>query len=364
MRAAICREFGRPFTLEDVTIVPPAPDEVVVRLVAASICHSDVIFASGGWGGPLPAIYGHEAAGIVDAVGRSITDIGPGDHVVLTMVRSCGTCPCCTRGLRGCCVHGFGDGLAKIKDGSGQSVYQGLKTAAFAERAVVHRSQVVKIDRDLSFDIAAVLACGVITGYGAVTRSAAMRPGANVAVIGAGGVGLNCIQAARLGDAVAIVAIDRMASRLEFAKTFGATAVVDVSEDDPAQSVLDLTAGQGVDYVFVAAGAKAAIETAFAMLAPGGAAVLVGIPESGVSAVFDPVALASGSCRIIGSKLGDTDIERDIPALIDLYRAGRLKLEDLITDRFPFDAINQAMAKARTGSGLKIVIEFATPSGA
>jgi Zn-dependent alcohol dehydrogenase len=362
MRAAICREFGQPFSLEDVTLAPPEPDEVVIRLAAVSICHSDVIFADGGWGGALPAIYGHEAAGVVEAVGGSIEDIAPGDHVVVTMVRSCGTCPCCARGLRGCCVREFETGRSvKIKDGSGQPVHQGLKTAAFAERAAVHRSQIVKIDRDLSFDIAAVLACGVITGFGAVTRSAAMRPGADVVVIGAGGVGLNCIQAARLGDAASIIAIDRMASRLEFAETFGATATVDASEEDTVKAVLDLTAGRGVDYVFVAVGAKAAIESAFSMLAPGGAAVLVGIPESGVSTAFDPVALASGSCRIIGSKLGDADIERDIPVLIDLYREGRLKLNELITDRFPFDAINQAMANARAGGGLKTVVAFDAP---
>jgi Zn-dependent alcohol dehydrogenase len=362
MRAAICREFGQPFTLEDVSLAPPGADEVVVRLAAVSICHSDIVFADGGWGGALPAIYGHEAAGIVETVGGSIDDITPGDHVVVTMVRSCGTCPCCARGLRGCCVHDFGKGAGvKLRDSSGQAVAQGLKTAAFAERTAVHRSQIVKIDPDLPFDVAAVLACGVITGYGAVTRSAAMRPGADVVVVGAGGVGLNCIQAARLGDAKTIVAIDRAASRLDFARTFGATALVDASEDDSVQAVLDLTAGRGADYVFVAVGAKAAIETAFSMLAPGGAAVLVGIPENGVSTTFDPVTLASGSCRIIGSKLGDVDIDQDIPTLINLYREGRVKLDELITDRFRFDAINEAMAMARSGGGLKTVIEFGAP---
>lgn len=307
----------------------------------------------------MPAIYGHEAAGIVEAVGGSIDDIVPGDRVVVTMVRSCGACPYCTRGLRGCCVHEFGDGGdVKIRDVFGQPVFQGLKTAAFAERTAVHRSQIVKIDRDLPFDVAAVLACGVITGFGAVTRSAAMWPGADVVVIGAGGVGLNCIQAARLGDAKHIVAIDRVANRLDFAKTFGATELVDASLEDPYEAVFNLTAGRGVDYVFVAVGAKSAIESAFSMLAPGGAAVLVGIPENGVSTVFDPVTLASGSCRIIGSKLGDTYIDQDIPALIGLYREGRLKLDELITDRFPFEAINQAMANAREGGGLKTVVEF------
>lgn len=359
MRAAVCREFGKPFILEDVALALPASDEVTVRLCATSICHSDIIYAEGGWGGDLPAVYGHEAAGIIESAGSSIGDVAPGDHVVVTMVRSCGTCACCSRGLRGCCTQEFGHGDgSKITDESGKPIHQGLKTAAFAERTTVHRSQIVKIDCDLPFDVAAVLACGVITGYGAVAHSAAMRPGTKVVVIGAGGVGLNCIQAACIGDADRIVAVDRTSSRLEAALTFGASHGINALTDDPVDAVFDLTEGHGADYVFMAVGAKAAIEAALSMLAPGGAAVLVGIPENGVSTSFDPTALVSGSRRIIGTKLGDADIERDIPALIDLYHRGKLKLDELITSRFSFEMINQAIASAKEGEGLKTVIQF------
>ncbi|MGI9420279.1 MAG: zinc-binding dehydrogenase [Geminicoccaceae bacterium] len=359
MRAAVCREFGQPFVLEEVTLSPPGPDDVSVRLRATSICHSDIIFADGGWGGELPAVYGHEGAGVIEAVGAQVGDIRPGDRVVVTMVRSCGACPCCRQELRGCCEHDFGQGeTVRIVDQAGQPIHQGLKSAAFAERATVHRSQVVKIDADLPFDVAAVLACGVITGFGAVANSAALPPDGNVVVIGAGGVGLNCIQAARIGGARRIIAIDRSASRLDAARAFGATDGIEAGADDPPRAVLDRTDGRGADHVFVAAGAKSAIESAFELLAPGGTAVLVGIPETGVTASLDPIHLANGSRRVIGSKLGDAVIGRDIPTLIDLHRRGQLKLNELITDRFAFEDINQAMAAARSGAGLKTVIQF------
>ena len=357
MRAAVSRAFGQPFTLEEVTLAPGGAGDVTVRLHATSICHSDIIFADGGWGGDLPAVYGHEGAGVVEAVGRDVGDIQPGDHVVVTMVRACGACHCCRQDLRGCCEHDF-TGTARLTDRAGQPVTQGLKTAAFAERTTVHRSQVVKVAEDLPFEIAAVLACGVITGFGAVANSAAMKADSHVVVIGAGGVGLNCIQAARIGGARRIIAIDRSASRLDAARAFGAHESVEVGKDDPRRSVLDHTDGRGANYVFVAAGVKPAIEGAFELLAPGGAAVLVGIPETGVTATFDPTILANGSKRVIGSKLGDAVIDRDIPALIELYRKGDLKLNELVTARFPFEAINDAMATARSGTGLKTVILF------
>ena len=326
---------------------------------ATSICHSDIIFADGGWGGQLPAIYGHEGAGVIKMVGEAVDDVRPGDHVVVTMVRSCGACACCVQGHRGCCERGFDrEGGAKLTDQAGKPIFQGLKTAAFAERTTVHRSQVVKIDPDLPFEVAAVLACGVITGFGAVTNSVDMRADSHVVVIGAGGVGLNCIQAARIRGARRIIAIDRAASRLDAARTFGATDCIEAGKDDLQGRVLTITGGRGADYVFVAAGVKPAIEEAFGLLAPGGMVVLVGIPENGVNATFDPGALANASQRVVGSKLGDADIERDIPALIDLYRKGELKLNELITGRYRFEEINQAMATARGAAGLKTVVLF------
>lgn len=364
MRAAVCREFGQPFLLEEVELSPPGPDEIQVRLRATSICHSDIIFADGGWGGKLPAIYGHEGAGVVEAVGADVDDVRANDHVVLTMVRSCGSCPCCSQGLRGCCEQAFAeDERIRITDRTGRPIVQGLKTAAFAERAVVHRSQVVPIANDLPFDVAALLACGVITGFGAVANSAAMRAGANVVVIGAGGVGLNCIQAATIQGAAQVIAIDPSPSRREAALAFGANTGVDSQADEAVAAIFDLTRGRGADYVFVAAGIGAAIDLSYRLLVPGGMAVLVGIPQTGVLSTIDPGELVGGSRRIVGSKLGDADIRRDIPMLIDLYREGRLKLDELITDRFAFDDVNRAISTAKRGEGLKTVIEFEPATG-
>ena len=359
MRAAVCRAFGQPFDLEEVSLAAPAADEVRLRLRATSICHSDIIFADGGWGGDLPAIYGHEGAGVVEEVGADVTEVKPGDHAVITMVRSCGACPCCTRSLRGCCEHVFEpEDRRSITDREGQPIVKGLKTAAFAEYATVHRSQIVPIDSDLPFEIAALLACGVITGFGAVANSAGTNPRADVVVVGAGGVGLNCIQAAAIRDAKRVIVVDPAKSRLEAARHFGATHVIDNSEESAKKTVFELTGGRGADYVFVAAGVGAAIDSAPGLLAPGGMAVLVGIPEDGVRSVIDPGDLVAGSRRIVGSKLGDADIRKDIPSLIDLYRGKKLKLDELITRRFRFEEINQAMAEAKSGAGLKTVLLF------
>lgn len=270
-----CRDFGQPFVLEEVTLAAPGRDDVTVRLRAASICHSDIIFADGGWGGDLPAIYGHEGAGVIEAAGEGV-NFSPDDHVILTTVRSCGT--------RGGCEHEFAKegSSVKLTDHAGQPIHQGLKTAAFADYAMVHRSQVVN-DKDLAFDVAAVMACGVITGFGAVANSAAMRPNSNVVVIGAGGVGLNCLQAARIRGARKIIAIDRNAGRLDAARIFGATHVVDGAKDDPVNTVSISPTG-GVRTMCSSWSAPNRHEGAFALLAPGGMAVLVGIPENGVSA--------------------------------------------------------------------------------
>jgi S-(hydroxymethyl)glutathione dehydrogenase/alcohol dehydrogenase len=232
-----------------------------------------------------------------------------------------------------------------------------LKTAAFAERALVHRSQIVTIAPDLPFEVAALLACGVITGYGAVANSARLRSGTDVVVIGAGGVGLNSIQAAAILGAGRILAIDLSPERLDAAKAFGATHGI-VAGDDAVNAVFEMTDGRGADYVFVAVGAKQAIDLSYRLLAPGGMAVLVGIPENDVTSTFDPVALAGGSQQVVGSKLGAVDIGTDIPKLIELYREGRLKLDALITGRFPFENINQAIAATRAGRGLKNVLLF------
>jgi Zn-dependent alcohol dehydrogenase len=355
MRAAVCTEFGKPFEMQELDLAPPGEGMVHVRIMACAICHSDIIYADGGWGGELPMVFGHEAAGEVIAAGPGVQGFRPGDRCVVTLIRHCRACPCCERGLYGSCETYSGtDWTPLSRDGA--RVTQGLRTAAFAEQAVVHHSQLVRIDDALSWEAAALLACGVITGYGAVAHTAAMPSGTDVAVIGTGGVGLNCVQGARIGGARRIVAVDLAEDRLASARAFGATETVNGRETDPIEGVRAATGGRGADYVFVAVGSEAAINQSFRMAAPGGAIVLVGMPDYQARARFSPVALSSASQRILGSVMGHLDIKREIPELIRLYRQGELKLDELVTARFPFERINDAMDSTRRGEGLRNVV--------
>lgn len=357
MHAAVCRAFGAPLTIEKVVLAPPGPNEVAVAIRAVAICHSDIVFAEGGWGGALPAIFGHEAAGTVVETGAGATEFAPGDEVVVTMVRACGACPCCHRGIPGSCERPeIGSAAPRIIDAEGQPLVQGLKTAAFAEHVVVHESQLVTTPMGFGHERAALLACGVLTGYGAVTNTADVPAGASVAVIGAGGVGLNAVQAAAIRGADPVVAIDLARDKLQAAEIFGATHCVDGLTEDAVAAVMRVTGGRGVDFAFVTVGAAKAMAQSYEMLAPGGAAVLVGIPPTGVVSTFDPGRLASLSQRILGSKMGAANIRKDIPDMIDLHLAGRLKLDELITARYGFEDINEAIAQSKAGAALRNVI--------
>lgn len=360
MKAAVCHAFGTPLTIEEVRLAPPGPGEIEVRIAACAICHSDVAYMDGDWGGALPAVFGHEAAGTVERVGEGVRNLAPGDHVVVTLIRACGRCWCCERGHYGACETRvpLDEQTPLMRAADGAPIRHGLGTAAFAERVVVDACQVVAIDRDIPFDSAALLACGVITGVGAVTNTARVPPGASVVVIGCGGVGLNTVQGARLAGARTIIAIDVAAIKLEAAMLFGATGAIDASAADPGAAVGELTAGRGVDYVLVTVGSPRALEQALPMLAPGGALVIVGMPADDVRIAIDPGRLASRSQRILGSKMGSTNIQTEIPNLIDLYRQGRLKLDELISARYPLEGINEAIADHRRGASLRNVIVF------
>lgn len=359
MLAAVCRSFDSPLSIEEVTLAPPGPGEVEVKLGACAICQSDVHYIEGAWGGALPAVYGHEAAGVVAACGDGVHDMAPGDQVVVTLVRSCGHCFFCRRGEETACAHDFPRcGGSPLRDSRGKELQQGMATAAFAERVVVDRSQLVRIGPEMSPDAASLLACGVITGVGAVTNTAAVPPGASVVVIGAGGVGLNAIQGARIVGAVPIIAVDIIAEKLETAFAFGATAALDPLAGELALAVRDLTGGRGADYVFVTVGSKAAIEQGIGLLRRGGSLVIVGMPASGVKVELDPASLAADGQRVLGSKMGSSCIRSDIPRLVELYRDGHLRLDELISGRYPLTAINEAIADLRRGTALRNVIVF------
>jgi S-(hydroxymethyl)glutathione dehydrogenase / alcohol dehydrogenase len=359
VRAAVCRSFGAPLEIEEVALRAPGPGEVLVRVAACGVCHSDVAFIDGAWGGRLPAVYGHEAAGVIAEVGPGANGLAVGDHVVVTPIRSCGRCARCRQRQPALC-----EGLAPadhdtvLTGADGGSIHQAMRTGAFATLVSVHASQVAAVPPSVPLDAASLLACGVITGVGAVLNTAAVEPGSTVAVLGAGGVGLNCVQGALLAGAHRIIAIDLVASKLDAARAFGATDVVDAAAADATAATADLTGGRGADYVFVAASPGSLIETGVAMLRRGGTLVLVGIPAAGTTVSLDPVAIADGSLRLLGSKMGASHPQEDIPKLAELYRAGRLKLDELISERFEFDRINDAIGSAREGKHLRAVVTF------
>jgi Zn-dependent alcohol dehydrogenase len=359
MQAAVCRAFGEPLAIEEVALDPPGPGEVAVDLAACAICHSDIIFADGGWGGALPAVYGHEAAGVVRAVGQGVTNLRPGDHVVVTLIRSCGHCGSCIQGVPVTCEATFPrDAQSPLRRPNGEALVQGLRTGAFAEAVVVDVSQVVAIPPGIPLDSASLLACGVITGFGAVVNTAGLRPGATAVVIGAGGVGLNAVQGAAISGARTVIALDLVEAKLAAAREFGATDPVNAGDPDAVAAVRRLTGGRGADHVFVTVGARAAFTQAFGMTARSGAIVLVGMPASGVTVAVDPGDIAHHNLRVLGSKMGGAHIHADIPKLVALYQQGRLKLDELISGRYPLAKINEAFASTRSGEALRNVIVF------
>ena len=359
MRAAVCHEFGRDLVIEKVAIEPPGAGEVAVEIKACAICHSDIHFMEGAWGGVLPAVYGHEAAGIVTDVGPGVARLAPGDHVIVTLIRSCGGCFYCSRGDAVLCEASFErDTRSPLRGRDGRSIHQGLRTAAFAERVVIDASQAVSVPAELPFEVASLLACGVITGVGAVLNTARVRPLSSVVVIGTGGVGLNSVQGARLAGAQPIIAVDLAPDKLRAAEAFGATHTIGSGGEDLRSAVHALTGGRGADYVFVTVGARSAIEQGLALTRRGGSLVIVGMPAAGVTVALDPGALANDGRLVLGSKMGSTRLEVDVPKLVELYQEGRLKLDELITARYPLERINDAVAAVVRGEALRNVIVF------
>jgi S-(hydroxymethyl)glutathione dehydrogenase / alcohol dehydrogenase len=359
VRAAVCRAFGAPLEIEDLRLDPPEEGEVRVRVAACAICHSDLAFAAGAWGGDLPAVYGHEAAGTVVELGPGVRRIRLGERVVVSLLRSCGECFFCERDELHLCDGEFpADRTGRLRTAGGEPVLQAMHTAAFAEEVVVDKSQLAVVPDLLPFDVASLLGCGVVTGVGAVVDRAAVPPGAAVAVVGTGGVGLNAVQGARLCGAAPIVAVDVARTKREAATLFGATDVLDPSAEDPVASVRDLTSGRGADFVFVTVGSARAIESSLALVRRGGTLVVVGMPPSGETFRVVAVDLVHDDIRVLGSKMGSAKLAEAVPRLAQLYEEGNLKLDELVSARYPFERINDALADARNGEALRNVLVF------
>jgi S-(hydroxymethyl)glutathione dehydrogenase / alcohol dehydrogenase len=359
MKAAILRAVNEPLTIEDVDIDQPMAQEVLIRTGAVGVCRSDLHFIEGGSGHPLPVVLGHESAGTVEAVGDQVTYVKPGDRVITCLSVFCGRCEMCLSGRPVLCTR---EGLTRADtdapklSASGERVHQFLRLSSFAEQMLVHQNAVVRVDDDTPFELLALIGCGVTTGLGAVLNTAQVRPGSTVAVIGCGGVGLSAVQGARIAGALRIIAIDTVETKLATAMEFGATDVVDASSSDPVEKVKALTGG-GVDYSFEALGAKRTAEQAFEMLRPGGTATVVGVIPEGTKIELEGSAFLDEK-RIQGSNMGSNRFRTDMPRYIELYRQGRLRLDEMVTQTMGLDEINHAFDELKTGSVNRSVIVF------
>jgi S-(hydroxymethyl)glutathione dehydrogenase/alcohol dehydrogenase len=363
MRACVLREPGRPPAVETVHLEPPRAGEVLVRVAAAGVCHSDIHLADGLLGaGRWPMVLGHEGAGVIESVGDGVTHVARGDHVVFCLVASCGQCEACRSGRRTLCepvgvqsVAGhLPDGSSRLRAADGTVLQHGLTIACFAQYAVVAAAGAIPIPDDLPLWQAALLGCGVVTGFGAVANAARVRIGERVAVIGCGGVGLQVIAAARLAGAATIIAVDRRPEKLDHALRRGATHAVDASRVEAGAEIVKLTGG-GVDHAFEVVGTAATIRTAWDAIRPGGTAVVVGLAPKGVEVPLPAIEFLSEK-SILGSYYGSADPAQAFPGLVELVRSGRLELADMVSHLIDLDGVPEALARLRRGEGDRSVI--------
>jgi S-(hydroxymethyl)glutathione dehydrogenase / alcohol dehydrogenase len=364
MQAAILWELGRPVDVRDVELAPPKAREVLVRIASCGVCASDLHVVDGDIPEPLPLVLGHEASGVVTETGPGVEPLEVGDHVVLALVPSCGECESCRRGRPNFCELGgrmaatgtLADGTSRLSVG-GTPLHHFNSVSSFAEYAVVPESCAVPIRRDVPLDVAALVGCAALTGWGGVTRTAGVEAGAAVAVWGCGGVGLMAVQAARLAGAGPIVAVDTRAEKLELAARLGATATVLAQPTaDTARRVRHATRG-GVDYAFEAIGRPDTIQEAWESLRPGGTAVVLGLPPKGSKVTVDTWGFINEK-SLKGSFLGSARIRDDVPALVDLYAAGDLLLDDLVSNRIPLVELPAAFDRLRAGEAVRQLVVF------
>jgi S-(hydroxymethyl)glutathione dehydrogenase/alcohol dehydrogenase len=360
IRAAVLHEFGRPLVLEELELDPPKQGEVLVRMAASGVCHSDLHVVQGIHPTELPVVLGHEGAGIVEQVGPGVVGLEAGDHVLLTWLPYCGHCRQCTRGWPNRCENtAWYD--ATLEDGTcrfhsnGSSIHH-YNTSSFAERSVVPARTAIKVDPSLPITELALMGCAVMTGVGAALNTACVRPGDTVAVVGCGGVGLNVIQGARIAGAATIVAVDLVEAKLELAREMGATASVNAGEGDAVSAVRELVPG-GVDHAFEALGRPETIETALALTGRGGQAILIGMAPPDARIGLDALTMTFEERCVRGCWYGSCVPLRDIPLLIELYRSGRLRLEPLITT-CGLDDVNDAFARMEAGETARSVIVY------
>ncbi|MBI4242436.1 MAG: Zn-dependent alcohol dehydrogenase [Candidatus Rokubacteria bacterium] len=364
-RAAVLFEVGQKLEIRDVEVQSPQAGEVLIRMAAGGVCHSDLHVMTGHLVATLPAILGHEGSGVVEAVGPGVTSVRPGDHVIPLWRLSCGECEYCTGGRPALCPAGTQIRMTgRLLDGSsrfklnGQEIKHFAGVSSFSEYTVVPEKSALKIPNDLPLDRAALLGCAVITGVGAAINAAQVKPGSSVVVFGTGGVGLNVVQGAAIAGAEKIVAVDLLDSKLEYARQFGATHTVNASKGNPVEQVRGLTGGRGVDYAFEVIGHPATMRQAYDCLAKRGMAVIVGVTPMTMEVSVPVMSLVFEERVLTGSVYGSSRPRLDILKLIDLYRAGKLKLDELLTRSYPFEQINEAYAALERGEVARSVVTF------
>lgn len=367
-RAAVCTELGRPLEVMDLQLEPPRAGEVAVRLVAAGVCASDASVMKGDLPSPRPVVLGHEAAGVVSAVGDGVSSLAPGDHVVVTAMPQCGACYRCRRGQPSLCEVADGvlfsgalrDGTPRFATADGTPVAQFVAAGTFAEAVVVSEISVVPIPADVPFAPASLLGCGVLTGFGSAVNAATIGPGRTVAVIGCGAVGLAALQGARLAGAEEVIAIDLVPAKLDLALALGATtALLANNGEDVVERVRKETGGRGVDVTLECAGTPATVKQAIAMTGKGGEVVFVGAGDADTRVDVPHFrGLVGASKTLRGVLFGAADIQRDVTRIVDAYRDGTFELDRLVTATFPLDAINDAIAALGHGDVIAAVVEF------
>ena len=363
-RAAVLNKVNEPMTLDTLDMAPLAPTDVLVKIKASGLCHTDLEVIQGSLAYPLPIVLGHEGAGVVEAVGADVTQVKPGDHVICSWNPHCGHCFYCERDLPILCEpfarhqpKGFLlDGRSRMKRG-GEQVHHYSVTSTHAEYTVVPESGAIVVPKELPFDRACIIGCGVMTGVGAAVRKAKVAPGSSVVVIGCGAVGLNVLQGAKLVDAGKIIAVDVGEAKLDRAVQFGATHCIDGASRDVLDQIKALTGGRGADYVFESAGSKNTFRLSVEAVRPGGQVVWLGKINVNEDVSFRWGSLM-GEKRIVRSSYGDARPRRDFPWLAEEYLKGRLKLDELITNRIRLEQINDGFASLARGEGIRTVVMF------
>ena len=362
MKAAVLCEQPGDLVIEDLKIDTPGPQEVLIQTVGAGLCHSDLHFMEGLFRSKLPAVMGHESAGIVQSVGRDVTYVKPGDHVVACLSIFCGQCRQCLSGNPHRCSNTRAtsrgrDDEPRLQRHDGTPVDQMARLGGFAEEMLIHQNGIVKVTEDVPLEKACLIGCGVTTGFGAAVKTAAVPVGATVCVIGCGGIGLSAIQGARVAGASRIIAVDMSAEKLATAKVMGATDTLNASEtDDVVTAVKELTKG-GVEYSFEAIGLKQTAEQAFEMLAVGGTATIVGMVPSSTKLEIRGIDFLSEK-KLQGSMMGSNQFRTDIPQMIDLYLNGRLLLDEMVSATIDLEQVNEGYAWMKEGTVARTVISF------